>query len=49
MNRKSTHDGCSFLLASASVTFFFMFTSDDFTPHFPAGALTHGKECGHEF
>lgn len=50
MNRKSTHDGCSFLLASASVTFFFMFTSDD-TLHrpFKAGALTYGKECEHEF
>ncbi len=34
MNRKSTHDGCSFLLASASATFFFMFTSDD-TLHRP--------------
>lgn len=33
MNRKSTHDGCSFLLVSASVTFFFMFTSDDTLHH----------------
>ena len=48
MNQESTHDGCSFLLASASVTFFFMFTSDDFTPTFQAGALTYGKECRHE-
>lgn len=34
MNQESTHDGCSFLLASALVTFFFMFTSDDFTHTF---------------